>query len=92
MCVELKQNYKCNCLQKCWKLSLLPKLRGLPKSGALGLILFSLMVNRRLVYRMKFRMLEVHENEIALRKLSAGIAQLRTLEGTLLTSLACWAH
>jgi len=50
------------------------------------------MVNRRLVYRMKFRMLEVHENEIALRKLSAGIAQLRTLEGTLLTSLACWAH
>jgi len=29
-------------------------------------------------YRIKFRMLEVRENEIALRKLSVGIAQLRT--------------
>jgi len=28
-------------------------------------------------------MLQVHENEIALRKLSGGTAQLRTLEGTL---------
>jgi len=29
-------------------------------------------------------MLEVHENEIALRKFSGGTAQLRTLEGTLI--------
>ena len=29
-------------------------------------------------------MLEVRENEIALRKLSGGTAQLRTLEGTLM--------
>jgi len=48
MCVEPKQKYKYNCLQKCWKLSLLPKFWGPPKSGALGLSLFSLMVNPRL--------------------------------------------
>jgi len=30
-------------------------------------------------------MLEVHENEIALRKWSGGIAQLRTSEGSLVT-------
>ena len=38
-------------------------------------------------YRIKFRMSEVRENEIALRKLFVGIAQLRTLEGTLLATL-----
>ena len=30
------------------------------------------------IYRIKFRMLEVRENEIALRKLSGGTAQLRS--------------
>jgi len=45
-CVEPKQKYK----QKCRKLSLLPKFWGPPKSGALGLNLFSLMVNPRLAY------------------------------------------
>ena len=37
-----------NCLRKCWKLSLLPKFWGPPKSGALGLSLFSLVVNPHL--------------------------------------------
>jgi len=37
----------------------------------------------RYIHRIKFRMLEVRENEIALRKLCGGAAQLRTLEGTL---------
>jgi len=38
-----------------------------------------------IIYRINFRMLEVRENEIALRKLSGGTAQFRscTLEGTL---------
>jgi len=36
------------------------------------------------IYRIKFGMLEVLENEIALLKLSGGTAQLRTLEGTLM--------
>jgi len=41
------------------------------------------------VYRIKFSMLEVRENEIALRKFSGGTAQLCTLEGTLpLTCIA----
>jgi len=45
----LNQNKnKYNCLQKCWKLSLLPKFWGPPKSGALGLSLLSLIVNSRL--------------------------------------------
>jgi len=35
-------------------------------------------------YRIKFRMLVVRENEIALRKMSGVTAQLRILEGTLL--------
>jgi len=35
------------------------------------------------VHSIKFRMLEVRENEIALRNLSGGTAQLRTVEGTL---------
>jgi len=48
MCVEPKQKYKYNCLQKWWKLSLLPKFWGTPKLGALGLSLFSLVVNPRL--------------------------------------------
>jgi len=48
MCVEPKQKYKYNCSQKCWKSSLLPKFLGYLKSGALGLSLFSLMVNPRL--------------------------------------------
>ena len=47
-CVEPKQKYKYNCLQKSWKLSLLPEYWGPAKSGALGLSLFSLMVNPRL--------------------------------------------
>jgi len=38
-------------------------------------------------YRVKFRMLEVRENEIALRKLSGGTVQLRTLEGTMVATL-----
>jgi len=33
---------------------------------------------------MKFGMLQARENEISLRKWSGGIAQLRSLEGTLL--------
>jgi len=39
------------------------------------------------IYRIKFRMLEWRENEIALRKLCGGTAhaQLRTLERTLVT-------
>jgi len=36
------------------------------------------------IYRIKFRMLEMRENEVALREVSGGTAQLRTLEGTLL--------
>ena len=32
------------------------------------------------IYRINFRMLEVRENEIALRKLSGGTAQLCSLE------------
>jgi len=52
------------------------------------------------IYRIKFRMLEVRENEIALRKMSGGTAQLRTLEGTLASthsafhwwSTQCAAH
>ena len=47
-CVEPKQKCKYNCLQKCWKSSLLPKLWGPSESGALGLSLFILMVNPRL--------------------------------------------
>jgi len=39
------------------------------------------------IYCIKFSMLEVHENEMALRKFSGGTAQLRTLEGTLVTSM-----
>jgi len=39
------------------------------------------------ICRIKFRILEVRENEIALRKLSDGIAQLRTLNGTLVGML-----
>jgi len=41
------------------------------------------------MYRIKFRMFEVHENEIALRKLSGGTAhaQLHTLEGTLVIAM-----
>jgi len=35
------------------------------------------------IYSIEFGMLEVRENEIALRKLSGGTAQLRTLEGRL---------
>ena len=46
--VEPKQEYKYNCLQKSCKLSLLPEYSGPAKSGALGLSLFSLMVNPRL--------------------------------------------
>jgi len=38
-CVEPKQNYKYNCLQKRWKFSLLPKFWGPAISGALGLSL-----------------------------------------------------
>jgi len=37
----------------------------------------------RYIHDIKFGMLQVRENEIALRKLSGGSAQLRTLEGTL---------
>jgi len=45
----LKQNKnKYNCLQKCWKLSLTPKFWGPTKSAALGLTLFSVMVNPNL--------------------------------------------
>ena len=40
-------------------------------------------------YAFKFRMLEVHENEIALRKLSGSTAHLHTLEETLLTINIC---
>jgi len=39
------------------------------------------------MYDMKFEMLQVHENEISLRKWSGGAAQLRILEGTLVVSL-----
>jgi len=35
-CVEPQQKYKYNCLQKSWKSSLLLKIWGPPKSGALG--------------------------------------------------------
>jgi len=38
-------------------------------------------------YRMKLRVLEVRENEIAQRKLSGGTAQLSTLEETLVWKL-----
>jgi len=38
------------------------------------------------IHRINLGMLEVRENEIALRKLSGGTAQLRTLAGTLLTN------
>jgi len=37
-------------------------------------------------YCIKFKMLEVCENEIAPRKLSGGTAQWRTLEATLIAS------
>jgi len=38
-------------------------------------------------------MLEVRDNEIALRKLSGGNAQLRTLEGTLVADhFSKWGH
>jgi len=47
-CIEPKQKYKCNYLQKYWKYSLLPNFWGPQKLGALGLSLFSLMVNPRL--------------------------------------------
>ena len=40
------------------------------------------------IYRIKFRMLEVRKNEIALRKMSGGAAHLRTLEGTLINSFS----
>jgi len=51
MCVEPKQKCKYNCLQKWWKLSLLPKFWG-PRFRGLclkpkGLSLFSLMANPR---------------------------------------------
>ena len=39
------------------------------------------------IYLIAFRMLEVRDHEIALRKLSDGAAQLRTLEGTLLSPI-----
>jgi len=35
------------------------------------------------MYELKFRMLQPRENEISLRKWSAGTARFRTLEGTL---------
>jgi len=38
------------------------------------------------IHHIKFGMLEVRENEISLRKLSGGTAQLRNLAGTLLTN------
>jgi len=37
----------------------------------------------RYIYDIKFGMLKARENEIALRKCSAGTAHLRTFEGTL---------
>jgi len=43
------------------------------------------------IYRIEFRMLEVRKNEIALRKLSAGTARLRTLEGALHLATLCEA-
>ena len=48
-CVESKQKYKYNCLQKCWTFSFLPTFWGLPKSGALDLSPFILIVNPRLL-------------------------------------------
>jgi len=38
----------------------------------------------RFIYNVKFGMLQVRENVIALHKLSGGTTQLRTLEGTLM--------
>jgi len=42
--------------------------------------------NYAIIYRIKFGMLQVRENETALRKLSVSAAQLRTLEGILFFS------
>ena len=42
--------------------------------------------NYAIIYRIKFGMLQVRENEAALRKLSVSAAQLRTLEGILFFS------
>jgi len=39
----------------------------------------------RYIHDIKFGMLQVRNNEISLRKCSGGSAQLRTLEGTLVT-------
>jgi len=48
------------------------------------------------IYDIKFGMLQVRENEISLRKLSRGIAQLRIVEGTLnsgfLSRFLNWFH
>jgi len=48
------------------------------------------------IYDIKFAMLQMRENEISLRKLSGGIAQLRTVEGTLTCSFPSrflnWFH
>jgi len=46
--LEPKQKYKYNCLQKYWKLSLLPKFWAPPKLRAVDLYHFSLMINPRL--------------------------------------------
>jgi len=43
------------------------------------------------IHRINFKMLEVRKNEIALRKLSGGSAQLRTLGEHWLQSLRCEA-
>jgi len=40
----------------------------------------------RYIYDIGFRMLQVRENEISLRKWSGGTAQLLTLEGTLMST------
>jgi len=39
----------------------------------------------RCIYDIKFGLLQVHKNEISLRKCSVAFAQLRTLQGTLVT-------
>jgi len=40
----------------------------------------------RCIYDIKFGMLQVHKNEISLRKCSGSSAQLRTFEGTLMVA------
>jgi len=46
------------------------------------------------IYGLKFRTLQVRENEFSLRKWSGGTAQLPTVEGTLITGAGhvkyCW--